>query len=95
MVLRSEGWRGEAFEDNGVRGVRTLFSTEASLSTLLVKSEVSLSGSSDSAYYISRNHQQRVGPTNHSQCCICWYKLSLHFLLRWAPTFFCGHIEAP
>ena len=49
MVLRSEGWRGEAFEDNGVRGVRTLFSTEASWSTLLVKSEVSLSDSSDSA----------------------------------------------
>lgn len=48
MVLRSEGWRGEAFEDNGVSGVRTLFSTEASLSTLLVKSDVSLSESSDS-----------------------------------------------
>ena len=49
MVLRSEGWRGEAFEDSGVSGVRTLFSTEASLSMLLVKSDVSLSESSDSA----------------------------------------------
>ena len=48
MVLRSEGWRGEAFEDNGVSGVEALFSTQASSSTLLVKSDISLSELSDS-----------------------------------------------
>ncbi len=49
MVLRSEGWRGEAFEDNGVSGVGALVSTQASLSALLVKSDISLSELSDSA----------------------------------------------
>ena len=95
MVLRSEGWRGEAFEDSGVGGVRTLFSTEASLSMLLVKSDVSLSESSDSACHINKSTNGRFGHTNHSRRCIRWHGLSLHSLLRWAQTFFCGQIDAP
>ena len=95
MVLRSEGWRGEAFEDNGVSGVEALISTQASLSALLVKSDISLSELSDSAQHISNNSNGGFGHTNHSRYCICWRGLSLRSQLQWARVFFCDHIEAP